>query len=79
MKFEVKNIETLGGVMEKNSDYSMQMFSVSVGVVGCPYNDMISNKIVEYTFANNITYQDVKDGITSFIDSWVESNYPEVA
>ena len=78
MKFEVKKVEVLGGTREKDANNSMQMLNISVGVLGCPYDDIVSNKIVEYTFANTMSIQVVKDGIVLFANDWVLENYPEI-
>jgi len=79
MTFEVKKVEQVGGVREKDSSHSSQMLSISVGVVGCPYADIVANKLVEYTYANTMSVQAVKDGIPTFAASWVATNYPQVA
>jgi len=79
MKFEVKKIDAIGCTREIDADNSMQMLSISVGIVGCSYDDIVSNKIVEYTFTNTMSIQAVKDGIASFSETWVATNYPEVA
>jgi len=79
MKFEVKKVDAVGGTREKDANTSSQMLSISVGVVGCPYADIVANKIVEYTFANTMSIQAVKDGIATFAADWVSTNYPEVA
>ncbi len=78
MKFEVKKIDVLGGTKTKDENNSSQMINISVGVVGCPYLDIVANKMVEYVFSNSMSIQAVKDGIPTFADAWVTENYPEV-
>lgn len=78
MKFEVKKVEAVGGIKAKDIDNSTQFLNITVGVVGCPYDDISTTKIVEYDFSNSITVADAKAGIQTFSAAWVVANYPNI-
>jgi hypothetical protein len=78
MEFELKNVETIGGVSTKDENNSTQMLNITVGVVGCTYEDIKSTNMVEYEFANSLTVTQAKDGIQTFATSWVATNYPKI-
>lgn len=79
MNFELKKVDTIGGMKTVDTNNSAQMLNIQVGVVGCPYTDIVANKIVQYSFANTLSFQAVKDGITAFATTWVATNYPSVS
>lgn len=77
MKFELKNVVSVGDVKSKDENNSLQFLNITIGVVGCPYN-MVEVKTVEYVFPNTITIQDAKDGVIKFVENWVKDNYPKI-
>lgn len=78
MQFEVKKVDVIGGTKTKDANNSTQMLSIQVGVVGSTYSDIVANKLVEYSFANTLSIQAVKDGISGFAANWVASHYPSL-
>ena len=76
MDFEVKKVETVGGVSSKDENTSQQWLNITVGVVGCPYDDIIATQTVAYEFANTMTVADARAGIDPFAAAWVVTNYP---
>jgi hypothetical protein len=76
MNFELKNVVSVGDVKSVDANNSLQWLNISVGVVGCPYADIITTQTVKYEFANSLTVQEAKDGITPFAEAWVVTNYP---
>ena len=79
MNFELKQVDIIGGVKTIDINNSGQMLNIKVGIVGCPYMDIVANKIVQYSFPNTLSFQAVKDGITIFATTWVATNYPSVS
>lgn len=78
MNFEVKNIEIIGSVHEKDENTSTQNMNITIGVVGCPYIDIITKRTVTYEFSNNISVAEARAGIITFAANWVITNYPNV-
>jgi hypothetical protein len=78
MNFEVKKIDVLGNIKTKDANNSYLMLSVVVGVVGCPYADIVANKIVEYDFPNTSSISDVMSGKETFAANWVKTKYPDI-
>ena len=78
MNFEVKKVETIGGVSAKDANTSKQLLMITVGVVGCPYNDIITQKTANYEFLNSLTVTEAKNGIDTFAAAWVTTNYPNI-
>jgi hypothetical protein len=78
MNFELKNVVSVGDVKSVDADNSMQYLNITVGVVGCPYEDIISTQTVKYEFANTLTVQQAKDGVQTFALAWVTTNYPSI-
>jgi hypothetical protein len=76
MEFELLNVVLVGGVQSVDAKNSLQFLNITAGVVGCPYN-MVETKTVEYVFANTLTVQQAKDGVTPFAESWVATTYPK--
>ena len=77
MEFELKNAASIGDVKSKDNDNSLQYLNITVGVKGCPYN-IVETKTVEYVFSNSITIKEAKDGVTTFAEKWVATNYPSI-
>jgi len=76
MNYELKNAVATGGV-KSNDDHTMtQHVNITVGVVGCTYEDIKSEKTVEYIFAETLTGLQIKDGLVTFAQQWVANNYP---
>ncbi len=78
MEFELKNVDPIGGVKVKNETTTSQLLSITVGVVGCPYNDIKTNVLVEYEFLNSITIEQARIGMNTFALNWVSTNYPNI-
>jgi len=78
MTFEIKKMDVIGGIKAKDSATSSQNISVKIGIVGCPYADIVTNKMIEYVFPNTLSYQEIKDGMTTFANTWLTANYPNV-
>lgn len=78
MQFETKNIELIGIIKPVDTNTSSQMIKLIIGVVGCPHEDLITVKVIKYTFQNTLTIQQVKDGITTFVSDWMSTNYPNI-
>jgi hypothetical protein len=78
MDFELKNVVSVGDVQSVDADNSLQNLNVTIGVVGCPYNDIKAERTIQYTFANSLSVQAAKDGVQPFAAAWVATNYPTV-
>ena len=78
MNFELKRTEVTGNITRKDDDNSVQMISVTIGVVGCPYQDIVTHRVIEYEFPNTTSIADLKVGILAYAQTWLEVNYPEV-
>lgn len=79
MNFELKKTEVIGNITSKDENNSMQMVSISIGVVGCPYADIATHRIIEYVFPNTTSITDLQTGALAFAQTWLEANYPNVA
>lgn len=78
MDFELKKVEAVGGVVAKDADTSSQWLNITVGVVDCPYTDIVTTKTVAYEFNNSITVAEAKTGVGVFAVTWVATNYPNI-
>jgi len=76
MEFEVKKTEVVGSVSVKDEQTSIQHINITVGVVGCPYDDISSVRTVAYEFSNSLTITEAREGIRSFAEEWTRQNYP---
>lgn len=76
MEFEVKKVYTVGGVRSNDDGTMTQNINIQIGVVGCPYEDIKTEKTVEYIFDENITAKQAENGIPVFAAEWVSQNYP---
>ena len=76
MEFELKTAKAIGGVTSKDANTSSQFLNITVGVVGCPYNDISTIQTVAYEFANSLTVTEARAGIPTFAAAWVAANYP---
>lgn len=79
MNFELKRTEVIGNITSKDENNSIQMVSVTIGVVGCPYEDIAAHRIIEYVFPNTTSIADLQTGALTFAQTWLEANYPSVA
>lgn len=77
MEFELKNAVPVGDVKSKDEKNYLQYLNITVGIVGCPY-DMVETKTVEYVLSNDLSVQDVKNGVIPFATEWVKNNYPTI-
>lgn len=79
MNFEVKSVKTSGGTRTNIVDNTMsQDLNITVGVVGCPYLDIKTEKTVTYVFSRTLTAQAAEEGIATFATAWCVANYPTV-
>ena len=78
MNFELKKVEPMGGVSLKDDNTSTQLLSITVGVVGCPYDDIKTTKMITYEFSNAITVAEARAGIETFASAWVTTTYPNI-
>jgi hypothetical protein len=78
MQFELKNVDSVGAVTSKDADTSSQWLNITVGVVGCPYGDIVTTKTIAYEFANSITVAEAKAGVETFATAWIAANYPNI-
>jgi hypothetical protein len=78
MEFELKKASTVGGVVSNNDGTMTQHLNITVGVVGCPYEDIKTEKTVPYIFSENLTAKQVEDAIPTFAAAWVATTYPTV-
>ena len=78
MEFELKNAVSVGDVKSKNEENSLQFLNITVGVVGNPHEKMTETTTVEYVFANTLTINEAKAGVTTFAQNWVRENYPTI-
>lgn len=76
MEFEVKKTEVFGSVQSKSETTSVQLINIAIGVVGCPYQDIVSIKTAPYEFDNSLTITQAREGIQLFAEQWVRENYP---
>ena len=76
MNFELKKVVSVGDVQSADADNSLQNLNVTIGVVGCPYEDIKTEKTIQYVFPNSISVQAAKDGVQPFAEAWVAANYP---
>jgi len=79
MDFEVKNIATVGRVIsngEVTGGTMTQHINITIGPVGCPYDDIKVDRTVEYTFSVDLTAKQAEDGMVPFAAQWVIDNYP---
>ena len=77
MNFELKNVVSVGDVYSVDTNNSSQFLNITVGVVDCPYN-MVESQTVKYVFPNTLSVQEAKDGVQTFAENWVATNYPAV-
>jgi len=75
MEFELKNVLRVGDVQAEDEDNSRQLLNITAGVVGCPY-EMVITKTVKYVFSNDLTINEAINGATPFAENWVSENYP---
>jgi len=78
MEFQIKKIDTVGGVSSKDENTSIQWLNITIGIVGCPYDDIIARKTIQYEFSNDLTVTEAKNGIETFANTWVSTNYPTI-
>lgn len=78
MKFELKSAVKTGLAIHNEDNTLTQHLNISIGVVGCPHEDIKTEKTVPYTYSENITAKQAEEGIIPFAESWVASNYPEI-
>lgn len=78
MNFEVKKAYTVGGVISNNDGTMTQNINIQVGVVGCPYEDIRTEKTVAYVFDENLSAKAAEEGIAPFAAQWVATNYPNI-
>lgn len=78
MNFELKNAVSAGEVKSKDADNSLLFLNITVGVVGNPHEKMTETQTVEYVFANTLTINEAKAGVTTFAQNWVRENYPTI-
>ena len=77
MNFELKNAVSVGDVQSEDANNSLQWLNITAGVVGCPYK-MELTETVKYVFPNSLTVQQAKDGVQTFAENWVATNYPSI-
>jgi len=77
MNFELKKVVSAGDVQSVDDDNSLQWVNITAGVVGCPYKMEITTT-EKYEFANTLSVQEAKDGVQTFAENWVATNYPTV-
>lgn len=77
MEFELKSIQSVGGITSNEDDTMTQHINVKVGVVGCPHDDIVVEKTIKYVFSQKLSAIDIKNGTEPFAKSWVSENYPK--
>lgn len=78
MVFELKAAKTVGGVISNNDGTFTQHLNITVGPVGCTYEDIKSEKTVAYIFAGTLSALDIETSIPVFATQWVAINYPTI-
>lgn len=78
MDFEVKNLETVGGITTVNDTTMSINVNITIGVVGCTYEDIVSIKTIAYEFATSLTIAEATSLIPAWADTWVSTNYPAI-
>jgi hypothetical protein len=76
MQYELKSAKTTGAVKSNNDGTMTQFINVAIGVKTCPYEDIKTERTVEYVFSENLTAKQAEEGITTFATQWVADNYP---
>lgn len=76
MNFEVKKAYAVGGVKSNDNGTMTQHINIQIGVVGCPYEDIKTERTVEYIFNDTLTAKQAEEGIAPFAAEWVATNYP---
>lgn len=76
MEFELKSAKTVGGIISNSDNTMTQQVNVTVRVKGCPYEDIKTEKTIQYTFPNTMSAIDIEKGIKPFCNNWVTENYP---
>lgn len=75
MNYEVKKTQVTGSVQSNTDGTFKQLINVTVGVVGCPYEDIKTEKTIEYVFAGTLSAIDAQKGIAPFVQKWLDDNY----
>lgn len=89
MQFKLISVKTTGGTIANNDGTTTnnvydnngtftQHINISVGVQGCPHDDIKVEKTVAYIFSENLTAKQAENGIETFAISWLNTNYPEI-
>lgn len=78
MEFELKKVQTVGGVLSNNDGNFTQHINVTIGVKECPYADIKTEKTIQYVFPGTLTATEIEAGIPVFAQNWVAENYPTV-
>ena len=75
MNYEIKKIQVTGSTQSNTDGTFKQFLNVTVGVVGCPYDDIKTEKTIEYIFDGALSANDVQKCIEPFVQKWLEENY----
>jgi hypothetical protein len=78
MKFELKKTELIGNITRKDDEVSTQMITLRIGVVGCPYEDVLAHRVIEYAFPNTTSIADLQINALAYAQEWLDANYSEV-
>ena len=80
MEFELKHYQAVGTVQyHSENDIFSQYVNVTVGVVGCPYEDINTQKTIIYQWDGTIPTNKALFGMESFCKQWVTENYPNTS
>jgi hypothetical protein len=78
MEFEILKTEAVGSVKTIDETTKAQYINITVGVVGCPHEEISVTTTVEYQFSTSSTVADVEAGIQTFAQNWMSINYPNI-
>lgn len=78
MNFELKKTELVGDITRQDDNVSTQMITLTIGVVGCPYEDVAAHRVIKYEFPNTTSIADLQINALAYAQTWLEANYPAV-
>lgn len=78
MNFELKKIDLLGAITTINETTKRQYVNITIGVVGCPYEDIKTVQGAAYDFLATLTIDQASAGLQAFAIEFITEHYPNI-
>lgn len=75
MNYILKNYKAFSEVINNHNGTLTMYIEIIIGVEGCTYDDIKTNRVAEYIFSEDLTAKQINDGIEPFATQWVAQNY----